>query len=319
MITVNKRVMVIPKIEKYIGTVGDSNAESRVFRISRYSETQADLSALTFKLVTRDENQNRPENIIYLEKEIGKTHIDLIWTIIENDISISGTLLAQIKGFDEGGIVRWHSFPAAFYVTENLDNPDMTERLSDYEVLVNRIARIKDEITDGMIDHTMFDAEGYLNIIYKDGHIERWYVKGDPPSEEDIIAAASSVGTNIQGLIEEVTTLASQISSSIERAENAAQQAEAAARGEKVSGSVTFSNDLWGPDAPFEQSISTTVFAGKNTSDFVASIVYGSHPVEEKKAYGYIDKIEVMENGDVKATCFQKKPGETITVYLREV
>ena len=137
--------MYIPKDEAYIGTVNDSNSESRVFVIGR-EEGTPDLSALTFKLILRDENDN--PNEAYLEKAVSENEIHLTWGILPSDVGTSGTLLAQIKAFDEQGEVRWNSFTGAFYVEQNLKEPDMSGNLSDYEALQKKVENALDEVEE---------------------------------------------------------------------------------------------------------------------------------------------------------------------------
>ena len=137
--------MYIPKDEAYIGTVNDSNSESRVFVIER-EEGTPDLSALTFKLILRDENDN--PNEAYLEKAVSENEVHLTWGILPSDVGTSGTLLAQIKAFDEQGEVRWNSFTGAFYVEQNLQEPDTSGKLSDYEALQKKVENALGEVEE---------------------------------------------------------------------------------------------------------------------------------------------------------------------------
>ena len=145
MVKIKRRTMYIPKDEAYIGTVNDSNSESRVFVIGR-EEGTPDLSALTFKLILRDENDN--PNEAYLEKAVSENEIHLTWGILPSDVGTSGTLLAQIKAFDEQGEVRWNSFTGAFYVEQNLKEPDMSGNLSDYEMAQKKIEKALEDIEE---------------------------------------------------------------------------------------------------------------------------------------------------------------------------
>ena len=145
MVKIKRRTMYIPKDEAYIGTVNDSNSESRVFVIER-EEGTPDLSALTFKLILRDENNN--PNEAYLEKAVSENEVHLTWGILPSDVGTSGTLLAQIKAFDEQGEVRWNSFTGAFYVEQNLQEPDTSGKLSDYEKLQKKVENALDEVEE---------------------------------------------------------------------------------------------------------------------------------------------------------------------------
>ena len=145
MVKIKRRTMYIPKDEAYIGTVNDSNSESRVFVIER-EEGTPDLSALTFKLILRDENDN--PNEAYLEKAVSENEVHLTWGILPSDVGTSGTLLAQIKAFDEQGEVRWNSFTGAFYVEQNLQEPDTSGKLSDYEALQKKVENALGEVEE---------------------------------------------------------------------------------------------------------------------------------------------------------------------------
>ena len=145
MVKIKRRTMYIPKDEAYIGTVNDSNSESRVFVIER-EEGTPDLSALTFKLILRDENDN--PNEAYLEKAVSENEVHLTWGILPSDVGTSGTLLAQIKAFDEQGEVRWNSFTGAFYVEQNLQEPDTSGKLSDYEKLQKKVENALGEVEE---------------------------------------------------------------------------------------------------------------------------------------------------------------------------
>lgn len=145
MVKIKRRTMYIPKDEAYIGTVNDSNSESRVFVIER-EEGTPDLSALTFKLILRDENDN--PNEAHLEKAVSENEIYLTWGILPSDVGTSGTLLAQVKAFDEQGEVRWNSFTGAFYVEQNLQEPDTSGKLSDYEKLQKKVENALDDVEE---------------------------------------------------------------------------------------------------------------------------------------------------------------------------
>ena len=146
MIEVRNRTMLIPKIERTIGTALDENTEVRLFKINRYAEGTADISHLTFKLIAK--NELGTENTIYLEKSITNDAIYLMWQIIPNDIGVSGTLLTQIKGFDNTGVCRWYSFIGPFYVAENLGGDIDISHLSDYEILQIKVEAALRELAE---------------------------------------------------------------------------------------------------------------------------------------------------------------------------
>ena len=68
MIVLNNREMLIPKLERYIGTTYDDNAEIRVFKIDRADINGVDLSDLSFRLDLQYEN-SKPDTAL-LDKEI---------------------------------------------------------------------------------------------------------------------------------------------------------------------------------------------------------------------------------------------------------
>lgn len=144
MIVVKNRTMVIPKIERTLGTFQDTNTETRLFKIDRFTEGTADISHLLFKLISR--NENGVENPIHLEKAVTEDAIYLTWQVLSNDIGVSGTLLCQIQGFDDQGVCRWNSFIGAFYVEQNLGGDIDPEHLSDYEALQLRLEKGLQEI-----------------------------------------------------------------------------------------------------------------------------------------------------------------------------
>ena len=177
MIQIKNRTMVIPKMDRYIGTTQDNHAESRIFQIERYTSSTADISNLTFKLATKDEKGNA--NLIYLEKAIEEDHVILTWTVSENDVGTSGTMLAQIKAFDEIGTLRWNSFIGVFYVEKNLNMPDVSqEQLSDYEVMLQKVTKALEELDGAMIASVDME-DGNLIITFADETTESFYVKGE--------------------------------------------------------------------------------------------------------------------------------------------
>lgn len=182
MIRIKRRTMCIPKEEAYIGTVDDSNAESRIFQIERYTESQSDIGNLTFKLITI--NEKGKENPIYLTKAVDESHVFLTWTIIGSDIEASGTLLVQIKAFDEQGMVRWNSFIGSFYIEENLNMPDVsTEKLSDYELLLSKVTKAYGML-EGSIIESIDQSGEKLIITFADGTKKEFNIGGDISQEK---------------------------------------------------------------------------------------------------------------------------------------
>lgn len=138
MVTIRNREMVIPQVERRIGIVSDNNSEMRTFSIPRYIANSIDLSALTFKLDL--ENENGDTNTAHLSREVLEDRINLTWTIIANDVSVSGTLLASIRATDGSGTVKWGSYKGAFYVESGVNTPErFSGNLSELEILEHAI------------------------------------------------------------------------------------------------------------------------------------------------------------------------------------
>lgn len=179
MILIKRRQMIIPKDEKYIGTVNDANVEARTFRIDRYTETRSDLSAHTFKLLTEDEGNTKVTS--YLDKMVTDEFIDLTWNITGAEVGTSGVLFAQIKAFDDSGLVRWNSFKGEFICLENLLESEGGGTLTDFERLEAKVNKAIEEINGSTIKTTRVE-DGYLIIEFADGSTKRFYVKGDTGS-----------------------------------------------------------------------------------------------------------------------------------------
>lgn len=138
MVTIRNREMIIPQVERRIGVVSDNNSEMRTFSIPRFIANSIDLSALTFKLDL--ENENGDTNTAHLSREVLEDRINLTWTIIANDVSVSGTLLASIRATDGSGTVKWGSYKGAFYVESGVNTPErFSGNLSELETLEHAI------------------------------------------------------------------------------------------------------------------------------------------------------------------------------------
>ena len=192
MIIVKNRTMVIPKIDRTLGTFQDTNTESRLFKIDRFTEGTADLSHLLFKLISR--NENGVENPIHLEKAVTNDAIYLTWQVQSNDIGVSGTLLCQIQGFDDQGICRWNSFIGAFYVEQNLGGEIDPKHLSDYEALQMRLEKALQEI-----ENAEYMKKEDLPIASKDiaGMVKIGYgLAIDPDGTVYVIASGGGTGVS---------------------------------------------------------------------------------------------------------------------------
>lgn len=138
MIVLNNREMLIPKLERYIGTTYDNNAEIRVFKIDRADLNGVDLSALSFRLDLQFENTKTDTAL--LEKEITDETILLTWTVNKNVLQVPGTVFVNIRATDAIGSVKWASFKAAFYAEPVINTPgEFTGNLTEMEQLETRI------------------------------------------------------------------------------------------------------------------------------------------------------------------------------------
>ena len=161
MITIRNREMIIPQMERRIGVVSDNNSEIRIFSIPRTPAT-VDISNLSFKLDL--ENENGDTNTAHVVKEVLEDRILLIWTIISNDVSVSGTLLASIRATDATGSVKWGSYKGAFWVESGINTPErFSGNLSELETLEHAINEVLDS------ESSRVQAEGqreaYINQV----------------------------------------------------------------------------------------------------------------------------------------------------------
>lgn len=161
MIMVRNREMIIPQIERRIGVVSDNNSEIRIFCIPR-NQNIIDISNLTFKLDL--ENENGDTNTAHLVKEVLEDRILLVWTIIANDVSVSGTLLASIRATDGTGNVRWGSYKGAFWIESGVNTPErFSGNLSELETLEHAINNVLESEASRTSAETQ--RESYINQI----------------------------------------------------------------------------------------------------------------------------------------------------------
>ena len=120
MILIKNREMLIPDNEQYLGTVYDTSAEVRVFKVGR-TNAGIDLKELGFKLDLLMPDQTTTD-IVTLEKVVGDDAIYLTWNVTDAQVQQQGTIFAQIRAFDENLTVRWSSFVTPFYVESHLNN-----------------------------------------------------------------------------------------------------------------------------------------------------------------------------------------------------
>lgn len=230
MIEVRNRELIIPKSEVYIGTAGDNNSENRLFRIPRYIPNGVDLAALSFRLDL--ENRNGQPNTAELEKEVIEEHIILKWNIIQNDVSVSGTLFVNIRATDYQGTVKWNSFKGAFYVEPVINTAEKyTGKLSEMEQMEFRIDE-KTRILDANEDVRQTQEEArQKNTAAAIASANQARDKANTSAEKADKATnrATTAAEGVEAAINRANTAAANTEDSISRADSAAVAANNAA------------------------------------------------------------------------------------------
>jgi hypothetical protein len=105
MITVTNRKMTIPDAEKTIGCVGDNAVEKREFFLP-LTYNSIDLTALSWRLeaAIREARGYAP-----LAKTVAADGLKLTWTIEKTLLPYDGHMEIQLKGYNEGDALVWHS------------------------------------------------------------------------------------------------------------------------------------------------------------------------------------------------------------------
>lgn len=169
MIIIKNRKLLIPEYERYIGTTADSNSEVLTFRIDRYTQTEMDLSAFTAKAdIYRFETEETDR--ADLEMEVQDNYILLYLYITSGMVAYPGTILIDIKAFNDDGTVKWSSYKGAFYVEDPFTTPQATqENLTELEQLEARINRAiataydkAAEVVWDWLDENIGEIEGYI-------------------------------------------------------------------------------------------------------------------------------------------------------------
>lgn len=169
MISIKNRKMLIPNEERYIGTTFDDNSEVRTFKISRYTQTDIDLSAFTAKadiFHCDTETTDRAD----LEMEVQAKYILLHLYITKGMVTTPGTRLIDLKLFNDDGEVKWSSYKGAFYVEDPFTTPQATqENLTELEQLEARINRAiataydkAAKVVGDWLDENIGEIEGYV-------------------------------------------------------------------------------------------------------------------------------------------------------------
>ena len=138
MITVKGRTLIIPEIERQIGTQYDSNSETRQIKINRLTPGGIDLSNLDFHLDLRYGKDTKDTAI--LSKEITEDAIILTWTVSAASVAQIGTVWIAVRGSDDFGTVKWATNEGHLYVGKTIDVPEGTDlKLTEFEQLEKKI------------------------------------------------------------------------------------------------------------------------------------------------------------------------------------
>lgn len=139
MIRVVNKVLYIPIEDRSIAAAGDNNSVQRDFLIKRKTaDEKVDLAGLNFKLCLKYMDTGAVD-IANLEKEESEEEIRLTWTITDIATSHLGTVLINIKAYNEDGHVRWHSYQGAVYIEGTIGYQIPSDKLTAYEELEQKI------------------------------------------------------------------------------------------------------------------------------------------------------------------------------------
>lgn len=169
MIAIKNRKMLIPNEERYIGTTFDENSQVLSFKVSRYTQNDIDLSALNAKADVyhcATETEDRAD----LTMEVQAKYIILHLYITAGMVAYPGTILIDIKAFNDDGTVKWSSYKGAFYVEDPFTTPQATqENLTELEQLEARINRAiatayerAAEVASAWLEENIAEIEGYV-------------------------------------------------------------------------------------------------------------------------------------------------------------
>lgn len=144
MITIKNKTMLIPPEERIVGVEGDNNTSVRVFSIQR-NKYDIDLTGLSFSLEFRYLSGAK-NTTSFEDKIVSDKDIQLTWQVRENDLKEAGTLLANVKGTDVNGVLKWRSFVGAFFTAESFNVAEnYAGDLTIYEAILARCIQVEDE------------------------------------------------------------------------------------------------------------------------------------------------------------------------------
>lgn len=119
MIEISGRSASVPEDERFLGFTGDNDCEVRVISLKNES-----LAGCSFKIDVCGADGAR--NILEPEKSTECGEILLTWVIKKEHIRQSGALFAQVRAFDESGMV-WHSDIFEFEVCGSIEASEAFE------------------------------------------------------------------------------------------------------------------------------------------------------------------------------------------------
>jgi hypothetical protein len=168
MIAIKNRKMLIPNEERYIGTTFDENSQVLSFKVSRYTQNDIDLSALNAKADVyhcATETEDRAD----LTMEVQAKYIILHLYITAGMVATPGTVLIDLKLFNDDGEIKWSSYRGAFFVDDPLASPSGETSLTELEQLEARINRAiataydkAAEVVGNWLDENIGEIEGYV-------------------------------------------------------------------------------------------------------------------------------------------------------------
>lgn len=199
MISIKNRKMLIPNEERYIGTTFDDNSQVLSFKVSRYTQNDIDLSALNAKADVYH-CATQTEDRADLTMEVQDKYIILHLYITAGMVATPGTVLIDLKLFNDDGAVKWSSYKGAFFVEDPLTSPAGATVLSELEQLEIQIRqRIESAVdaakvvTKEWLDENIGEIEGYV--------IDRTLSVGNAAADAEAVGNRfSTVGTQITGL-----------------------------------------------------------------------------------------------------------------------
>ena len=162
-------------------------------------------------------------------------------------------------------------------------------------------ALVQDE-TDGMITWDKVGAAGGVAPLGPDGKVPEEHL---PEMEYDPAGSAEEVQNNLHAHTADT-------SQHLSDGERAAWNA----KGTPYHTQLTLTTGGWSGSGPYTQTVTATGITSDLTP--VADVVLSSDTAAAKlqlEAWGCVSRMETL-NGQVKATCLEKKPGVNLTVQL---